>query len=364
MLNVKSMICTMKWMYHKLKGFKLSVILLTVLLSVVSLCNIAVAVVSKKLVDAATQGDRKFVYGLLFVYFIFVVSEIVVVSINSFLYANVWQNLSINIRVGLYRKLVNSYWLDFNKLHSGDYITRFTQDTAAFTNGIVDDIPILVSSIVKFTAAFLVLVYYQPMIALLTFAFGPIAFFITRFYSKKFKKIYKDMQKMDSEINSRLQEFFHNMQIVKVYGLEDVSSKTMEDIYKKRRGLVIKNSIINNLMQIISSIGSWGGYFLAFSTGILGIYTGKVSFGVLVVFLQLFNQIQQPLSGIAGSIPKMIVCLASAERIIEIEKLQADEFTDLCDIPINIAIRMDGISFSYPGRENQLNNINLIAENS
>lgn len=359
---IKNTFNNMKWLYYNMNGYKMSVLLLTILFSIVSLSNIAVAIISKKLVDAATLGDREFVYGLILVYAVFVLSEIVLDSFNSFMNTNIWQKLSIKIRIGLFKKLLNTTWLDFNKLHSGDYVSRLTQDTSVITSGLVDDIPQILSSLIKFIAAFGVLLYYQPMIALFTFVFAPLAFIGSRYYTKKLKRTYQSIQEIDSQINGRLQEYFYNIQIVKVFGLEEISSKDMEDLYVTRKRLVLKNAIVNNIISIIKATGTWGGYILAYSVGIFGIYSGKISFGVLVVFLQLFNQVQEPLSGLAGSIPKLTACLVSAERIIELEKLRGDEVTTCIDAPSNIIIRLENVSFAYPNREILLKNVNLIAQ--
>ncbi|MDF2540314.1 MAG: ABC-type multidrug transport system, ATPase and permease component [Herbinix sp.] len=258
--------------------------------------------------------------------------------------------------------MVNAYWLDFNRLHSADYVFRLTQDAAAFTSGIVDDIPSFLSSAVKFAASFCVLAYYQPMIAVFTFVFGPIAFFITRFYSKKIKRTYQMIKEYDSEINEKLQENFQNLPIIKVFHLEELSSNTIENIYHQRKNLIIKNAILNNIMNIIRALFSWGGYFLAYSVGILGIYNGTISLGVIVIFLQLFNQIQQPMAELAGSIPKMLAFYTSAERLVELEKLNSECDSHCIEIPSILSIEMVNVNFSYPGRENQLTNINLRAD--
>ena len=228
--------------------------------------------------------------------------------------------------------------------------------------GIVDDIPTLLSFAVKFAASFCVLAYYQPMIAFFTFVFGPIAFFITRLYSNKIKKTYQTIKEYDSEINEKLQEYFQNLPIIKVFHLEELSSNNIEHIYHKRKNLIIKNEILNNIMNIVRALFSWGGYFLAYGVGILGIYNGTVSLGVIVIFLQLFNQIQQPMAGLAGGIPKMIACLTSAERLAELEKLNSESDSTCIEIPSKLSIEMVNVNFSYPGRENQLTNINLRAD--
>lgn len=358
----KNISYTIKWVYENIKGQKRHLFLLTILLSVISLSNIAIAIVSKKLVDAATTGDKNFVYSLFIVYIAIALSEVISGAVKSYLNISLWQNFSIKVRVRLYQKLINSYWLDFNKLHSADYVSRLTQDAAAFTSGIVDDIPMLLSYVVKFAASFCVLAYYQPMIAFFTFIFGPIAFFITRLYSKKIKQTYQLTKEYDSKVNEKLQECFQNLPTIKVFQLEELSSNIIDNIYHQRKDLIIKNAILNNIMNIIRDLFSWGGYFLAYSVGVLGIYNGTISLGVIVIFLQLFNQIQQPMAGLAGSIPKMVACLTSAERLAELEKFDRESHSKCMEIPSIISIEMVNINFSYPGRENQLTNIHFRAD--
>ena len=130
----KNISYTIKWIYENIKGQKRHLFLLTVLLSVISLSNIAIAIVSKKLVDAATTGNKNFIYSLFIVYIAIALSEVISGAVKSYLNINVWQNFSIKVRVRLYQKLINTYWLDFNKLHSSDYVIRLTQDAAAFTS--------------------------------------------------------------------------------------------------------------------------------------------------------------------------------------------------------------------------------------
>lgn len=357
----KNTIHTIKWLYCNMIGYRLSVLVLTVLLTITSLINIAIAILSKQLVDAATLGDRSYVYGLFFIFIIVVLSEIMIDFVNRFLNIYIWQNLSIRTRLGLFKALVNASWLDFNKIHSGDYVSRFTQDCAVVISGLVDDIPHLLSSAVKFVAAFCVLLYYQPMIALFTFLFGPIVLFVSRFYSKRLKQAYQSIQELDSEVNGRLQEYFHNIQIVKSYGLEEIFRGELEAIYLARKKLILRNSRRSNTIGIVKSVGMWGGYMLAYGIGIFGLYNEELSFGVLVLFLQLFNQVQEPLSEIAGSIPKLTALLVSAERIIEIQKLKQDEITTYLAPPSKLLIKLVNVNFAYPNTEELLKNINFIA---
>lgn len=83
------------------------------------------------------------------------------------------------------------------------------------------------------------------------------------------------------------------------------------------------------------------------------VYQGTIDIGELTAILQLVNQIQSPLSALAGVIPTYYSIIASAERIIEIEnyddELDADEdIGDRYEYYEKLkSIEFDSITFKY-----------------
>ncbi|MDF2540313.1 MAG: hypothetical protein K0S47_31 [Herbinix sp.] len=80
----KNISYTIKWVFENIKDQKRHLFLLTVLLSVISLSNIAIAIVSKKLVDAATTENKNFIYSLFIVYIAIALSEVISGAVNSY----------------------------------------------------------------------------------------------------------------------------------------------------------------------------------------------------------------------------------------------------------------------------------------
>ena len=67
------------------------------------------------------------------------------------------------------------------------------------------------------------------------------------------------------------------------------------------------------------------GYFLALAWGSYRLSTGMITFGTMTVFLQLIGQIQGPFLGLARSLSRIISTLASASRLIELDKLPTEK---------------------------------------
>lgn len=352
---------TTKWIYNNSKKIILPCAAMTLLLILTSLSEVGIALVSKQIVDEATDGIESALMSLLIVYGVVVITQIALGWINSYLNIVLWQKFSIKLRITLYKKIINAIWLDFNKKHYGDYSSRLIQDTSTVCSGIVDDIPGIITSFFKFIAAFSVLVYYEPLIAVLTFAFSPIAFVITRLYSTKLKKNYIKIQEINSEVTSKYHEFFSNIQIIKTFGLEYLTETNLTELYEKRKNISVKNQLLSNSIELVKSLFVWSGYFIGFSIGVVGIARGEISFGVLVVFLQLFNQIQGPLASLAKAIPTIAIVFAAAERLIELDELKQDENNVVIKTSECTKIVFEDVTFSYQGKVDQLEKIYFVA---
>lgn len=145
--------------------------------------------------------------------------------------------------------------------------------------------------------------------------------------------------------------------IIKVFTKEKDTYKqsieTMEEHQKAR----MEKTKFSNVCNIGFSLMMNGAYVLAAIYSVIGIYKGTVSYGTLMALLQLVNQIQTPFANITSYIPKYYAMLASAERLIEVEKANIDT-CDVCDNNSFDYIELKGVNFLYD-REEVLKDFNF-----
>ena len=96
-------------------------------------------------------------------------------------------------------------------------------------------------------------------------------------------------------------------------------------------------------------------YFIGIGYCGYGILKGAVSYGTLTAMIQLIGQLQTPLAGISGFVPRFYAMIASAERLMEIEEYKkvgmdgvktAEETKKLYEESIE-QIVFDKVSFDY-----------------
>jgi ABC-type multidrug transport system fused ATPase/permease subunit len=154
------------------------------------------------------------------------------------------------------------------------------------------------------------------------------------------------------------------MMIVKSFQYENESMRQVINRQNDKYGWVVKKNKLSIAANLILSAGYWMGYVLAFIYGIFKL--SKISFGTFTAFLQLVGQIQDPFIGVARSIPQMVSCLASVERLMELEALK-DEPQDNRDVPLTHGIKaltLEHVTFGYESDKAILSDISLMIESS
>ena len=136
----------------------------------------------------------------------------------------------------------------------------------------------------------------------------------------------------------------------------------MEDNFR----LKIKRTGISVLASICLYTFFTAGYYAVLLWGAGGLAAGTLTYGTLMAFLQLISQLRAPLQNVSGILPQYYSALASAERLIELEKTEdekpplekesADRLKDNFE-----SLEINGLCFGY-GREAVIENCSFKIE--
>jgi ABC-type multidrug transport system fused ATPase/permease subunit len=195
-----------RWIAGKIKPFAGQVTLVVILESLTSLGSVAMAIVSKQVIDHATNRniDSAVRFGILFAGII--VFNIVANAFLSVYTTNVQERFSNSLRQNIFSKLINKEWLEVSKYHSGDLLTRLTSDISSVTGGSISVFASIISLVIQFIAAFITLLYYDPRLAVFAFALAPLTVIFSRYYGRRIKKYHLKMQETESKYRSHIQE--------------------------------------------------------------------------------------------------------------------------------------------------------------
>ncbi len=342
----------LKWIY-KYTGLELWwVAFLSVLTGAISLGFIWLALVSREIIDIATgalEGNLWFAaFKIIFI--------IILQAALNVLYCNIliraMGKIDIKIKQGLFNCLLNKKWTNINEFHSGELLNRFTSDVDIIINGIVSIVPSGIALATRIVAGLAVLFSIEPKLTVIVIVFGIFITFASKIYSKHFKYLHKELQNANGVVRSFIQECIENVVVIKSFANNHIVSSRLKDKQLNALKLMYKKQTISNIADTGVYILFTGGYYAALIWGALKISSGSITYGVLTAFLQIIEQIKAPMRNISGLVPAFYSMIASSERLIELEKLDNESFSDI-NISSEklydelISINFENITFSY-----------------
>ncbi|OLV18219.1 ABC transporter ATP-binding protein [Deinococcus marmoris] len=240
------------------------------------------------------------------------------------------QNVLRDIRADVFSKLQRLQLSYFDQNPVGRLITRVTSDVDAINQFITNGLVSLIQS------SFIIVVYVVIMLsvnwrlALISFTVLPVLYFATNFFRTKLRDAFRDTRTHQATVNSKLNENITGMLTVQLFGRERRSAL---DFDHSNRALLTanENSVhwFSLFMPVVAVLGQVAVALILFfasrqilgvnvdANGALqtGVVAGAITVGTLFAFIQLSQQLFQPIQDLADVFNTLQAAMASSERI-------------------------------------------------
>ncbi len=349
----ESDLSTAKWIFGVSKGSWLFVFIYSVLSAALSFFGIMTAFGMRDVVNGATLKDAELLKkGALFL-LLLVLLQLALKVFNNNMFERAKAKIEIKIRSRVFERIIRKDYAQLTKHHSGDILNRLTSDVQTICDGVTGLLPNIVSLLTKLVASIVIMVQLDYIFALIFLGGGSIIAITTRFFRNYLKRIHKAAQEADGNVRSFFQESIASVLVIKVFNAYEQIIAKAKDLQDKNYKIRIKRATIsifaNTGMQMAFSLG----YLFAMVLGGVRVFQGHIDVGQMTAILQLVNQVQGPLTSLAGVLPRFYGILASAERLIELEDYDdefdtheeigdADEYYEQLE-----TIDFDSITFKY-----------------
>lgn len=255
------------------------------------------------------------------------------------------------LRNKLFLKISRRKFSDVSKYHSGDLLNRMTSDISVVVSGVTNIIPSCVSMATKIIGGISALILLDKRVALLILVFGISVPAVGRLLNKKYKYLHKLCQKSEGETRSFMQECFANIAVLKVFSGQTSFSRKLDGLLDTNYRHSMKRAGISAVTHLSLYAFFTIGYYTVLVWGADAISAGAISYGTLMAFLQLVQQLRAPMQNVSGILPQYYSMLSSAERIIEIENGEYDKLEDsekVTDLKKDFkSIEFKNVDFSY-----------------
>lgn len=262
------------------------------------------------------------------------------------------QSIIYDLRNRLYSKIQKQSIDFFDRMETGQLISRGTSDVRSIRRLLSVGFRIFLRAIILYAGIFILIGLMNWKMMLIVLGIAPILFLIMFFYAKNVRPLYREIQNKFGDLNSILAENVHGSRVVRAFAAEDIEIDKFEvenQNYLDINMQVAKlRSYIVTLFPFILSIGT----FLLLYIGGREVISGGGALGVgsLIAINSYLILLQRPTRFMAFSILHFQEGTASLNRIFEIIDMEKKivEKPDAIALPrIKGKISFKGVTFSY-----------------
>lgn len=353
--RLKQLIGELMWMYAYVRRYWLLIGAYILLGASGSVLSLGTSVVSRDLVDAVTGVSSKEIVQTACLYVGTGVGQIFVNAVKSRLLLKVRLKVTNEIRADIYEQVLRTNWESLAKYRSGDLLYRVNGDANMVSNTILTFLPNVVTTLISFGGAFIIVVQNDPWMALIALLGAPVSFLTSRYSAKRLRQFQRDSQNVAADRTVFDQETFQNLQFIKAFGMLDRVTEKFHRIQQETIDMTLKQNKFQQYMTIATSLVGQAVGYACYGFAAFRLWQGEISYGTMTMFVSMAVSLRGSFSGILNLAPMVIRAGISAERIIEIISLPRDSMEDKEEAEAikeqgkekGIYIHMTGVDFAY-----------------
>lgn len=331
-------------------------------ISLVALASICFDFMMGFIVDIFSNGDvEKFIPII-----IATVTLIIVMFLAEYLDGLVMSKYIKNtvnyLRCDIFSKIISKDIKNFSLDNSGKYISILYNDVKLIEDSFLNNIFLVISSLLSFIISLCALFYISPYIVIFIVIFGILGFIIPNRLSKNLIIQKNEYSKSLEDITSITKDLFSGFEVIKCFNITKKMNKIFIDNSLKVENAKRKSSILEALIK---------GFSLSFSVTIyLGVlilggylmYKKNISVGTAIIIIQLSTHIVGPVKTSISLINQIKSVTLISDKIKTIldspnENLENESLEDFKQ-----CINVENVKFSYSKDRLALDNINLTFE--
>jgi len=307
------------WLLGIAGKYKWNIVFLVLLQAIANGGTVCYALVMKQMVDAAVGQEEESFFAGLIAFGLLMLFLMLLRMVLRQLEEATKSGMENSFKERLFEQLLSKDYGQVSVVHSEEWMNRMTSDTAVCAGGLTDILPGFTGMFVRMSGALILMFVLQPQLAYILIPGGVLFVLITLILRKYLKGHHKKVQEKDGAVRVYLQERISSMLILRTFGAEQHAINGAKQKFSEHKKARMRKALISNFANTGFSFAINGMYLIGIGYCGYGILHGVVSYGTLTAMMQLIGQLQAPLSGISGFVPKFYAMMASAERLMEAE---------------------------------------------
>lgn len=349
------------WLFSLSRCYKKEIFAVTVLSVIGTVFSLTTSLCLKYVIDIVTGSLNQSILLIVLAAVAMLLGSILLSAITSRITTKVNVKIQNELQLQVYGTIFNAQWESLREYRKGDLINRINSDASLIASGAVSWWPTVITFAAKFIYTFVLIVMNDPIMAAIALMSAPISALLSRFMIRKMHNHSLKVKELSADIMSYQEDSFQNLQYIKSFGISDVINKRLIKKQQEYKEESLNYNKVTVLMNIIMGLVGITVTFVSYAWGIYRLWEGFITYGTMVMFLQLTLTLSNSFNSILSVIPTTINLGTSAARIISLENLPEEKSTPTAEekefiksnFKSGVSINCSSLSFSYSDKPSE-----------
>jgi ATP-binding cassette, subfamily B, multidrug efflux pump len=283
---------------------------------------------------------------------------------HTYISGRIAQFVIRDIRIQLYKHLINLRLRFFDKTPIGRLVTRTISDVETLADVFSEGLAAMASDLLQIIFILAFMFWIDWRLTLVSLSTIPLMLLSTYVFKEKIKVAFNDVRNAVSNLNSFVQEHITGMNIVQIFGSEKKEFEKFKEINKEHRSAHLRSvlyySVYFPVAEIIAAMGTgllvWYG-----AKGVINMETTGITVGKLVSFIMFIQLFFRPIRMIADRYNTLQMGIVGSSRIINLLDDQTDVMPNGTVAPPEIKgqVKFDHVWFAYNDADYVLKDISI-----
>ncbi len=233
---------------------------------------------------------------------------------NDYVMARVGHKLAFRLRNALYQRTVSAPLGVLREEHSGDLMTRITDDVRVWQTLVAAMAHIIRAAVLVplFLSVMLINSFKLTLFVLIVF---PLLVYLIAALGARIRTASTEIQRQSADIYSHLKETLFGIKIIKSFTAEQAETERFQAITKSQYRSAMRRARFAAFLPPLSEWLSVAGIATVFGLGCWQVIIGQLSIGWFIGYIAMVGFMFKPIKTIGNANAALQQCLASAERI-------------------------------------------------
>ena len=368
--RLKEMWTQTLWLYSYVRKYWFSIVLYTLIGLGGTGISLITSLLSRDLVDIVTGHKSNELLKTFIMYISFTLANVILSKILDYIATIISLKIDNAIKADIFEKMLLTRLEPLMSYHTGDLLTRWSSDASVISDGVLNWLPDLLIAIVRFLSALGIVLYYDPLFALLAIAGMPVSLLMSKTLLSRMQSRNLESAALNAKMMGFHQESFSNIQTIKAFDLIPLYVERLYEyqkeylqLQKKYQKLGILSSVFLSFIGLLVSYSCYG-------LGIYRVWSGTISYGTMTLFLSLSGTLTGTLNTLVGMVPSAINITTSSGRLMDIIKMPREDHSAAPKIDAfyqknkqdGLSISLQDIQYAYAHGDTVFEHTDLVIE--